>query len=284
MKSRALPEDFDMTQALHSPFGANVSQSISQNYSTPMLSPANYSSAFTDNSSLRPPLMMGGLRRDCDDDSTISPIMSSNFNSYFTSSGSLSASDNLSPISPGGDRAPFISSSYSQVSTPRSSNPFTRSNSFNSNLHPSVPRLHLPHDRVSRSRAESLGSPLRTSTSYGGLPDFATTTSEESINTVASAGFQTPRSYSSDASLMSRPTGFSCKYISTHVVSLCFSLTVQRSNVDELPTWSEPDQLTHCRPPARFPILRTCEDAIQRDKFSARPGSAAQLSPTTPSF
>ena len=202
-----------MTQALHSPFGASISQSISQNYSTPMISPANYSSAFADNGSIRPPLIMSGLRRDCEDDSTMSPIMSSNFNSYFTSSGSLSATENLSPISPSGNRAPFMNSGYSQSSTPRSSNPFTRSNSFNSSLHPNVPRLHLPHDRVSRSRADSLSSPLRTSTSYGGHSDFGTSTaSEESLNATAGAGFHTPRSYSNDTSLMSRQTGFSCKY------------------------------------------------------------------------
>ena len=188
-----------MTQALHSPFGSNVSQSISQNYSTPVISPANYSSAFTDSGSIRPPL-----------DNTMSPIMSSNFNSYFAPSGSLSASENLSPISPSGDRAPFMSASYSQTSTPRSSNPFTRSNSFNSSLHPNVPRLQLPHDRASRSRAESLVSPLRTSTSYGGHPDFSSATSEDSISTSASTGFQTPRSYSTDTSVMSRATGFSC--------------------------------------------------------------------------
>ena len=210
MKSRALPEDFDMTQALHSPFGATMSQPFSQPYSTPIASPASYASTFNDTGMSRP-LMINGLRRESDDENTISPIsISSQFSSFYTPPGSIPNSENLSPISPVGERAPFMNHSYSQNNSPRS-NPFSRSSSFGANFpHPHIPRLQL-HDRVTRTRADSLGSPLRSSMSYTGNLDFASPTSEESMPGSGSSILQPSRSYSTDTSGMSRPGGFSCE-------------------------------------------------------------------------
>jgi hypothetical protein len=58
-----------------------------------------------------------------------------------------------------------------QNTSSRSANPFTRSCSFSSTYphpsHPQIPRLQL-HDRVASTRAESLGSPLRSNMSYAG--------------------------------------------------------------------------------------------------------------------
>ena len=163
MKSRALPEDFDMTQTLHSPFG-----NVAHPYSTPLASPAAYTSTFVEGGMIRP-LLVDGLRRQSEDDATISPIsMGSTFGSYYTPPGSIPASENLSPISPVSERFNSMSSSISQPS-PRGTNPFLRSNSFSALYHAPqhVPKLHS-HERVSRTRAESLASPLRSSMSYTG--------------------------------------------------------------------------------------------------------------------
>ena len=179
MKSRALPEDFDMTQTLHSPFG-----SLPQPYSTPLASPSSYTSTFAEGG-IRP-LLIDEFRRQGEDDATISPIsMSSAYGNLYTPPGSIPASENLSPISPISERFNPMSSSISQTS-PRGANPF-RSNSFSALYAPQhIPKLHS-HERVSRTRAESLASPLRASMSYsanaldyGGSQPLETSTSSPS--------------------------------------------------------------------------------------------------------
>jgi hypothetical protein len=57
MSSRALPDNFDMTQALHSPFGAPTS-----NLGTPMPSPSAFSHFGSDGNAIRP-LTLDTLRR-----------------------------------------------------------------------------------------------------------------------------------------------------------------------------------------------------------------------------
>lgn len=159
MRSRALPDDFDMTQALHSPFGAI------QNVSSTLSSPGGYSS-MSDNNMIRP-LSLEGLRRMPDGPHHMSPIPGyGGFN--FTPPQSVT--DGLSPVSPAGD-SPF---SYSpSLDGPRRSNPFggglTSPSTFTS--HPQVPRLQM-HDRDPRSRPEGLTSPLRPTLSYPGQGDM----------------------------------------------------------------------------------------------------------------
>jgi hypothetical protein len=214
MKSRALPEDFDMTQALHSPFGNTVPHSYSaQGYSTPIASPAPYASTY-DPGMVRP-LLLSGLRRESEDDSTISPIsVTSNFGNFYTPPGSVPTSDTMSPISPTSERAPFMNTSYPQ-SSPRNANPFSnRSSSFSSNYHghPHIPRLQL-HDRANRSRAESLASPLRTSMSYTGNLDYATPSSEELIpSSQPSSLGQVPRNFSLGEPSVPQSAGFNCRF------------------------------------------------------------------------
>ena len=213
MKSRALPEDFDMTHALHSPFNAGLNQPYAHQYSTPMHSPASYSSAFNESGLVRPPLMVSGLRRESEDESTISPIsISSTFNTFYTPPGSIAASENLSPVTPSADRAPFNPSAYQQGSSNRAPNPFSRSGSFSTGINSHIPRLHLAHDRLARSRAESLGSPLRASMSYTGNLDFASSNTEETVPASNNSAIQPARSYSSDACALPKTTGFSCKH------------------------------------------------------------------------
>lgn len=151
-----------MTQALHSPYGGQHA------IGTPLASPTSYMPSFADGSIMRP-LMIDGLSRQSEDESTTSPMsMSSGYGNFFTPPGSGPASDNVSPVSTTSDRAHFNTYPSSQNTSPRNTNPFARSSSFSSAYHhPHIPRLQL-HDRVSRARAESLGSPLRSSMSYTG--------------------------------------------------------------------------------------------------------------------
>jgi hypothetical protein len=162
LKSRALPEDFDITQALHSPY---VGQ---QAMGTPLGSPVTYL-PYGEAGVIRP-LAHDGMRRQSEDESTNSPIsMGSAYGNFFTPPGSAPTSENLSPISATSERGHFGGIPHSQSTSPRYTNPFVRSSSFSTAYHPNphIPRLHL-QDRMVRNRAESLGSPLRSSMSYTG--------------------------------------------------------------------------------------------------------------------
>jgi hypothetical protein len=162
LKSRALPEDFDMTQALHSPYGGQ------QAIGTPLASPGSYL-PYGEGGIVRP-LMGEGIRRPSEDESTISPVsMGSAYGNYFTPPGSAPGSENLSPISTTSDRTHFSTVPQCQTPSPRNTNPFMRSSSFSTAYHPNhhTSRLQM-HDRMVRNRAESLASPLRSSMSYSG--------------------------------------------------------------------------------------------------------------------
>ncbi|KAF2396211.1 homeobox-domain-containing protein [Trichodelitschia bisporula] len=160
MKSRELPPDFDMTQALHSPFGQP------HGMGSTLSSPSSYSPAFSEGNMIRP-LNIDSLRR-VPDNSHMSPTnIAPSFGGYnFTPPQSVT--DTLSPVSPAGD-SPF---NYSPTldQSPRRSNPFATSPS-NFTSHPSIPRLRM-QDGVTRSRGDSLSSPLRTSMSYSGPSDM----------------------------------------------------------------------------------------------------------------
>jgi hypothetical protein len=134
MRSRALPEDFDMTHALHSPFGST------HGLGTPLTSPGSYTPGFPEG---------------------ISPAFGG-----FTFTPPQSATDTLSPVSQH-EGSPFGFPSQLEDNR-RTSNPFSMSVSSSPAYaaHHSIPRLSLHADRIARSRAESLSSPLRASMSY----------------------------------------------------------------------------------------------------------------------
>lgn len=158
LKSRALPDDFDMSHTLHSPHGGQPGMG-----GTPIASPISYVPPYSDSQFARP-MMLNGIRRPSEDDSVASPLsMSSVYGNFYTPP----QSDNVSPISTASDRGHFTLPG-SQHTSPRAPNPFTsRSSSFSTYHHPQIPRLQL-HDRIGRARAESLQSPLRSSMSYTG--------------------------------------------------------------------------------------------------------------------
>ncbi|ORY02927.1 hypothetical protein BCR34DRAFT_492813 [Clohesyomyces aquaticus] len=160
MRSRALPEDFDMAQALHSPFGST------HGLGTPLNSPGSYTPGFPEGNMMRP-LSIDTLRRG-PMDSHMSPTGISPAFGGFTFTPPQSATDTLSPVSNGHDGSPFGFPPSQMEGSPRRSNPFSMSVSTSPAYaaHHSIPRLSIHADRVARSRAESLSSPLRTSMSY----------------------------------------------------------------------------------------------------------------------
>lgn len=200
MRSRALPEDFDMTQALHSPFGA------SHGLGTPLTSPGQYTPGFPDGNMMRP-LSIDTLRRG-PMDSHISPTGISPAFGGFTFTPPQSATDTLSPVSAHGD-SPFGFPSAPLDGSPRTSYPFSTSMTGSPAYaaHHSIPRLSLHADRVARSRAESLSSPLRTHMSYTNGGDHSLNGTSDSSH--HNGDHNSSRPYSS--SMMPYGIGYSCK-------------------------------------------------------------------------
>jgi hypothetical protein len=179
MRSRALPDDFDMTQALHSPFG-----STSHAMGAPLTSPSHYTPAFPEGNMIRP-LNLENLRRG--PEAHLSPTGITPQFGGFNFTPPQSVSEAISPVSPHGDSPAFTFSPVEQTSD-RRGNPFVAppspagGPSFTS--HPQIPRLQI-HDRLQRTRSESLSSPLRTSMSYSGAD--LTVTTDGSANPLHSA-------------------------------------------------------------------------------------------------
>lgn len=203
MRSRALPADFDMTQALHSPFGAPP-----PNMGTPMPSPGTYGS-YGDPSGVRP-LTLDTLRRVPDFESYgqqytsptgITPALGS-----FAFTPPQSATDTMSPASAASNVSSF---SFQTQESPRRHPfglPMGAQSGYNAH-HPHIPRLHL-HDRFGRPMGESAGSPLRTSMSYSGLHHTNVSQSQHperssSFSEHSSSGHDRPQQHRS----LTGPTG-----------------------------------------------------------------------------
>lgn len=173
MKMRAVPEDFDSLGALHSPYGAV------HGLGTPITSPVDLGgSSYADH--MMRPLMVDVRRHDGDDH--LSPTgLSPAFGSIgFNPSAALSTPDILSPLSPTStDRYGYSGHHLSTPLSagPRASHPFARQASLDSGM-----QLHAHHSRqqirplqplqlrdtMTRSRSDSLQSPLRSSMSWKG--------------------------------------------------------------------------------------------------------------------
>lgn len=174
MKMRAVPEDFDSLSALHSPYGAV------HPLGTPITSPVDLGGSSYADHMMRP--LMVDVRRHDGDDHHLSPTgLSPAFGSIgFNPSAALSTPDILSPLSPTStDRYGYSShlSGGPLSAGPRTSNPFTRQTSLDSGM-----GLHSHHSRqqirplqplqlreaMTRSRSDTLQSPLRSSMSWKG--------------------------------------------------------------------------------------------------------------------
>jgi hypothetical protein len=166
MKMRAVPDDFDNVQALHSPYGAV------HGIGTPMQSPVDFVPGYTDH--LMRPLMVDTMRRNETDDHISPTGLSPAFGHVaFASAGSMNTPDVLSPLSLNSTDRYYPSHLSSPMSAgPRSSNPFDRQNSYQALSHS---RQHVRplqplqlRETMSRSRSESIHSPLRSSMSWKG--------------------------------------------------------------------------------------------------------------------
>lgn len=166
MRMRAVPDDFDNVQALHSSYGAV------HGIGTPMQSPADFVPMFTDH--LGRPLMIDTMRRH-DAEDHISPTgLSPAFGHVgFASPGSMGTPDALSPLSLNSNDRYYPNHLSSPMGAgPQSSNPFDRPNNYGAlsrERHQARPLQPLQlRETMSRSRSESINSPLRSSMSWKG--------------------------------------------------------------------------------------------------------------------
>ncbi|KAI1117241.1 hypothetical protein F5Y14DRAFT_376206 [Nemania sp. NC0429] len=171
IKMRAVPDDFDTVQALHSPYGAVHPMG------TPITSSMDFGSNSYPDQIIRP-LLVDTIRRNSEDH--ISPTgLSPAFGSIgFTPSGTMGSSDILSPVSPSSNERGYYSSHLtSPLGGPsRASTAFPRQNSIDAGvpIH-SQSRHHIRpiqpislRETMSRSRSDTLHSPLRASMSWKG--------------------------------------------------------------------------------------------------------------------
>jgi hypothetical protein len=170
MKMRAVPDDFDNVQALHSPYGAV------HGIGTPLVSPVDYTSSYADHNMMRP-LMVDTIGRRHGNDEHMSPtgISPAFGNVGFAQAGSMNTPDILSPLSLGSTDRYYSSHISNPLSTgPRGANPFNRQSNESYQIHPQTrhqPRPLQPlslRETISRSRSESLQSPLRSNMSWKG--------------------------------------------------------------------------------------------------------------------
>lgn len=161
LRSRALPEGFDTTQALHSPYEGYVSSTEAS------ANPSLYASL--NRGSERIPISTeDSLGQVSQDEGMISPVsMTSSFGDYYTTPKSASATDNIPPNSPASERSHIFSTLTTQGANPRNLNPFARSSSFPSTYTPYLQNTRGSlQERVARSRTGSLASPLRSELSH----------------------------------------------------------------------------------------------------------------------
>lgn len=166
MKMRAVPDDFDNVQALHSPYGAVHA------IGAPLQSPVDFMPSYAEH--MMRPLMIDTMRRHDGDEQHMSPTgLTPGFGHIgFNSPNSMNSADVLSPLSMNSSDRFY----GSQLSSPMSAGP--RSSHFDrQNIYQGLPhsRQHVRplqplqlRETMSRNRAESLQSPLRSSMSWKG--------------------------------------------------------------------------------------------------------------------
>lgn len=172
IKMRAVPDDFDNVQALHSPYGAV------HGLGTPMGSPVGFGTGSYTDHLMRGPLVVDVRRAEGGDTMSSSGLSPAFGGIGFNGSGSMSNPDLLTPMShESGDRYDYSSQLTPMSGGPRTSNPFTRQSSVDPGL-----SMHSQHARqpirplqplqlretLNRSRSDSLNSPLRSSMSWKG--------------------------------------------------------------------------------------------------------------------
>ena len=153
MRSRALPEHFDRSSALHAglpaapPVLGNV---LSPSYGS--LAMGNQPGGF---------LRYGHIRRPSDDPATSPSSNPSIPSESLWTSGSMPGSELQSPVSPVAERGHVWNSIASQIPSPQTTNPYGRSRSFPAIYQPQPPPMgQYPQEHMSRMRTGSLASPV----------------------------------------------------------------------------------------------------------------------------
>ncbi|KAK3679460.1 hypothetical protein LTR78_001021 [Recurvomyces mirabilis] len=234
LRSRALPANFDMTQALHSPFGTQAPPNIG----TPMPSPGTYGS-FGDANGARP-LTLDTMRRVPDYDQYAQPQYTTPTGvtpalGAFNFTPPQSATGTLSPTSMASGASAF---GFHPQESPRRYTyglPLGAHSNYPSQLS-QVPRHHL-HDRFARPYAETASSPLRTSMSYSGM---------SSTNQAQELPAERASSYSEQSTLPDRPSQHrSLTGPVTGSMSEGIGLGFTYAN---MPQYSSADQQSHTTP------------------------------------
>lgn len=124
-----------------------------------------------------------------------------------------SVTDTLSPVSNQGD-SPAFNFSPNPMNGDRRGNPFVGNNTPSFTSHPHIPRLQI-HDRMQRTRSESLSSPLRTSMSYSAGGSDMTGTADPSLQPLHSApiGGEHQGENGQNNNMMPYGIGYNCKYV-----------------------------------------------------------------------
>ncbi|KAL0943988.1 Homeobox-leucine zipper protein HDG11 [Colletotrichum truncatum] len=171
IKMRAVPDDFDNVQALHSPYGAV------HGLGTPLASPMGFGAQSYADHMIRP-LMVDVRRAEGGEDHISSSGMSPGFGGMaYTPPGAMSSPDILSPMTPNstGDHRYGYGSHLSPMGPgPRTSNPFARQGALENSMsmhrgQPARPLQPLQlRETMSRSRSDNIQSPLRSSMSWKG--------------------------------------------------------------------------------------------------------------------
>jgi hypothetical protein len=168
IKMRAVPDDFDNVQALHSPYGAVHTMSA------PITPPVEFGAQSYAEHMMRP-LMLDTIRRGDGDQMSPTGLSPSFPGIGFSPSAPMSTPDILSPLSAtSNDRNYYSSHLGSPLSSgPRTSNPFARQSGglevpmqSRQQIRPLQP-LQL-RETMTRSRSDNLQSPLRSSMSWKG--------------------------------------------------------------------------------------------------------------------
>ncbi|EFQ27980.1 homeobox domain-containing protein [Colletotrichum graminicola] len=170
IKMRAVPDDFDNIQALHSPYGAV------HGLSTPLSSPMNFGTQSYADHMIRP-LMVDVRRPEGEDEQMSNSGMSPGFPGIgFASAGNMNTPEVLSPMTPsstGDNRYGYGSHLTPMGPGPRTSNSFARQGAVETSMsmhrgQPSRPLQPLQlRETMSLSR-QDIQSPLRSSMSWKG--------------------------------------------------------------------------------------------------------------------
>ncbi|MCJ1431101.1 hypothetical protein MMC27_000452 [Xylographa pallens] len=153
MSTRALPDGFDMSQALHSPLEPQPYTNVL--FQAPATSPASYASTFHDGGMMRP-LMADQFRHSSGHGGSIlSTVARPAYHTFYTPPGSNTASENVSPISSIGERKNPDGHAFSPSVESQSTNPFITSAAFSAAQfpHAQVPRFPF-RENMPRTQAE----------------------------------------------------------------------------------------------------------------------------------